>query len=158
MSKLLINDSKDILIPSISDFFALWCVDNEISSLQDLDKYAIENGIEKLKYTQGWMEGLVDADLFRPYILILGNQIYMGIHTLDSGRIGKNSVGKTVGEVQLFNNYIKLSRLIKDKLQPSGSKIFGRFNNDYFDEFKHTAKAYFHSSSRSSDVLNINSR
>ena len=156
MSKLLIGNSKDILIPSISDFFALWCVDNEIYSIPDLDKYAIENGIEKLRYTQGWMEGLVDADLFRPYILILGNQIYMGIHILDSGRIGLNSLGKNDVEAQLFNNYINLSRLIRDRLQPSGSKSFGRFNNDYFDEFKEKWAAHFLSVSPS-DVLNINS-
>ena len=156
MSKLLIGNSKDILIPSLSDFFALWCVDNEIYSIPDLDKYAIENGIEKLRYAQGWMEGLVDADLFRPYILILSNQIYVGIHILNSDRIGLNSVGKNDVEAQLFNNYINLSRLIRDRLQPSGSKSFGRFNNDYFDEFKERWAAHFQSESPS-DVLNINS-
>ena len=156
MSKFLIGNSKDILIPSISDFFALWCVDNEIYSISDLDKYAIENGIEKLRYTQGWMDGLVDADLFRPYILLIGNQIYMGIHILDSGRIGLNTIGKNDVEAQLFNNYINLSRLIRDRLLPSGTKSFGVFNNDYFEGFKNSANAYFQSESPS-DVLNINS-
>tara|TARA_B100000683_G_scaffold277164_1_gene334157 strand:- start:4231 stop:5919 length:1689 start_codon:yes stop_codon:yes gene_type:complete len=156
MSKYLIKDSKDILIPSVSDFFALWCVDNEISSLQDLDKYALENGIEKLEYAQGWMDGLVDADLFRPYILILNKQIYIGIHILDSGRIPLNTVGKDAAEKKLFNNYLDLSRLIRDRLQPSGSKIFGRFTNDYFDGFKNSSQGYFKSESPS-DVLNINS-
>ncbi len=156
MSNYLIKDGKDILIPSLADFFALWCVDNEISSLQDLDKYALENGIEKLKYTQGWMDGLVDADLFRPYILVINKQMYIGIHILDSGTIPLNTVGKDAAEKKLFNNYLDLSRLIRDRLQPSGTKIFGRFTNDYFDGFKNSSQGYFKSKSPS-DVLNINS-
>ena len=42
MSKYLIEDSKDILIPSLSDFFHMWCVDNDVKSLKQLDDYAKE--------------------------------------------------------------------------------------------------------------------
>ena len=159
MSKYLIDDSRDILIPSLSDFFALWLVDNDVNSLIQLDDYAKENGVEKLKYTEGWMQGLVDADLFRPYILVLGNQIYIGLHIMDSGRLPLNQIGRSAGEVQLFNNYINLSRLIRDKLLPSGQRVFGRYYNDYFDEFKNSTAANFFQTSHqfSSEVLNTNS-
>ena len=140
-------DYSNIPYPLLMGPFLDWAVRSNYTGARDIENLAEELKLESIPFEQD--RGVVEADLYRPYIILLGDNnqtMYMAVHTLHN-TVASELLMPQIGHVSAFdyeanNHYYnefqnlvrhhgrnKMNELIANHL----ASRFPRFDSDVHD-------------------------
>jgi hypothetical protein len=137
-----IGENSQVPIPLLTDYFRGWISSQpDINNMTQLIEY-VENkeGVKEIGVEKQWMQGLVKSDINRPFLLILNNNWYVGVHILKKeyldGYAG-NYANKE--ERELFRKHEIISTRLRNLSLRAGANSSYQYDDNWEGDFLNQA-------------------